>query len=117
MLPLGIIFISSALICYTIAVFTERKRKKLQLWMILLFASGFACDFIGTGTMFLVAEEKFSFSFHSLAGYSALIIMFIHLLWAISAFRKPIRAKLFNKYSIYAWCIWLVAFISGTPKG
>ena len=85
MIVFGIIFISLALCLYTIAVWTEKIKKHLEKWIIYTFASGFICDLIGTSIMFYVAKTKFNLSIHSICGYSALIIMLLHLIWAILA--------------------------------
>ena len=109
----GITFICLALVFYTISVWSERITKKLKLWMVVLFASGFISDLIGTSIMFFRAIEKFSFELHKIAGYSALLIMFLHLIWAIFARYNKNYELYFTKFSIFAWCIWLIAFISG----
>jgi uncharacterized repeat protein (TIGR03987 family) len=116
-LHFGIVFIISAFILYTLAIWRERCLKELRAWIIIVFGTGLVCDFIGTSIMFLIADVKFSLSFHSLAGYSALIIMLLHFCWALFAFKIPLFAKYFTKYSIVAWFIWIIAFISGMPKG
>ena len=117
MLQIGIIFITLALVLYTTAVWTEKIKRKLKLWIVITFALGFACDLIGTSIMFLIAEHKFAFSLHSICGYLALIIMLLHLLWAILSIQKIGRyQEYFTKFSIFAWCIWLLAFVSGIPQ-
>jgi uncharacterized repeat protein (TIGR03987 family) len=117
MIHVGIVFISLALVLYTTAVWTEKIKKKLKLWIILTFGSGFICDLIGTFIMFSTAEHKFSFSLHSVCGYLALIIMLLHLIWAILSIKKIGRCEeYFTRFSVFAWCIWLLAFISGIPQ-
>lgn len=113
---IGIVFITMALLFYTTAVWSERIKKKLFTWMIFVFGAGFLCDLVGTSIMFSVAVHKFNFSFHSVAGYSALLIMGLHLFWAIFAKIKPKYEKYFTKFSIFAWIVWLFAFFSGIPK-
>ncbi|NVN97055.1 TIGR03987 family protein [Candidatus Nomurabacteria bacterium] len=116
--PVAIIFICLALMLYTSSIFTEKFIVgHLKKWIIFLFSLGFTSDVIGTSLMYKMAEVKFSISLHSICGYSALIIMCLHLIWAILAIRgSDIYQKNFTRYSIYAWFIWLIAFISGTPK-
>lgn len=117
MIYVGIVFISLALVLYTTAVWTERVKKKLKLWIILTFGLGFICDLIGTSIMFSVAEHKFSFALHSVCGYLALIIMLLHLIWAILSIQKIGRyEEYFTRFSVFAWCIWLLAFVSGIPQ-
>ncbi|MFA6386341.1 MAG: HsmA family protein [Candidatus Paceibacterota bacterium] len=115
---ISIIFISTALVLYTASIFIEKwLLRHLENWIICLFAGGFISDLIGTSLMFLQAENKFSLTTHSFCGYLALLIMFIHLSWAILAHKKVWKFELlFTKFSIYAWLIWMVAFLSGIPK-
>ncbi len=113
----SVIFIFSALILYTSSIFIERHIGYLKIWIVILFASGFLSDLTGTSMMFYLSEVKFSLALHSICGYSALLIMFAHLIWAILAIRNIKNCqKYFTRFSIYAWCIWMIAFVSGIPK-
>lgn len=110
----GIIFINLALIFYTTAIWTERKIKKIKKWILFIFSLGFLSDLIGTSIMFVNATERFSYNIHTISGYSALLIMLLHLIWAILSFLKSERyEKYFTKFSIIAWFIWLLAFVTG----
>ena len=112
----SIIFISLALILYTVAIWSEKLKKELKPWMIGIFVIAFTCDLLGTGIMSILAG-KHNFNLHILCGRSALVIMFLHLCWALIAFYKHGQCqKLFHRFSIYAWLIWLFAFFSGIPK-
>lgn len=113
MIGIGIIFINLALVLYTIAVWTERIKKKLHLWIVLTFGSGFLCDLVGTSIMFYVAKHRFELGIHSIVGYSALLIMLCHLIWAILAKRNIKYEGYFTKFSILAWIIWMAAFFTG----
>ena len=116
MIKFGIIFILLALISYTVAVWTERITKKIKFWIVLTFGFGLLCDFVGTSIMFYISEHRFSFSFHSVCGYLALVIMLLHLIWAVLSIKKIGKCEqYFTRFSIFAWIIWLVAFISGIP--
>ncbi|MCX6797878.1 MAG: TIGR03987 family protein, partial [Candidatus Falkowbacteria bacterium] len=83
MLVIAIIFIISALILYSLSIWSEKIKKGLKLWMVRTFASAFACDLIGTSMMFCLASVKFEWNLHSICGYGALIIMGLHLAWAL----------------------------------
>lgn len=112
-----ITFIFSALCLYTFSIFKERKTGHLNAFLMIIFASGFTCDLIGTSMMFSLAKVKFSLALHSICGYSALLIMLAHLIWAILAICGVGNyQRNFTRFSIYAWAIWIVAFISGIPK-
>jgi len=118
MLVFAITFIGTALGLYTIAIWSEKLIKGgLRSWMVKIFASAFICDLVGTSLMFCQATVKFQFNFHSSCGYLALLIMGLHLFWAIMALKYHGRTeKYFHRLSLLAWFIWLVAFLSGIPR-
>lgn len=106
----------AALIFYSSAIWSERFVKKLKLWMVVVFLTGFLCDLTGTSIMSIKAA-KINLNIHFICGFSALVIMFLHLIWAILALIKRGKAQeLFSRFSVYAWAIWLLAFITGIPK-
>lgn len=111
---IGIIFITLALIFYTTAIWSERYVKQLKKWMLVVFSAGFISDLIGTSIMFFNATDRFSISVHTVSGYSALLIMLLHLIWAFLAINKIGNyEKYFTKFSLIAWLIWILAFGSG----
>jgi len=117
MLIVAIIFIVIALILYSLAIWSEQIKGVLKPWMIKTFGSAFSCDLAGTSLMFWRAPVKFEMALHSLCGYGALVIMGLHLVWALWAWQHPGRAsRYFHRFSIVAWIVWLAAFISGLPK-
>ena len=114
----SILCIVAAFVLYTLAVWSEHFSRKLKPWMVAVFALGFVGDLLGTSLMFLRAAEKFTMSVHSLSGSAALLIMFLHLSWAVLALAKRGKAEeYFTRFSRFAWGLWLVAFISGIPNG
>lgn len=116
-MTISIVFIFLAFVLYTSSIFIERHIGHLKFWIMTMFACGFTSDLIGTSMMFLIAKAKFSLALHSICGYSALIIMFAHLIWAILAIKNIKNYQhYFTKFSIYAWTIWMIAFLSGIPK-
>lgn len=105
-----------ALVLYTLAIWSEKIKQQLRPWMLFTFICGFVCDLIGTSIMG-VQNGGLSLTIHGICGILALIIMLIHLLWAVDALARGGRCQaLFTKYSIYAWGVWLLAFVSGIPK-
>lgn len=113
---ISISFISMALVLYSISIWSEKLKYKLKKWMLITFVFGFACDLIGTSIMGWHANGM-RLHLHSICGYLALIIMGLHLAWAIQAFKhRGQSAKLFHSFSIYAWFIWLIALFTGIPR-
>jgi len=117
MLTFAIIFITSALLLYTIAIWSERIARALKPWMFKVFVFAFVCDLVGTSLMFYQANAKFQLNIHSACGYSALAIMGLHLAWATIALKRRGRAEeYFHRFSLLAWSVWLLAFMSGIPR-
>ncbi len=115
-MPFAVVFIIAALTLYSIAIWSEKIIKSLGLWMVLVFTTGFLCDLTGTTIMWLNANSD-TINTHGACGYAALIIMLLHLIWAILAlWRRGRSEKLFHRFSVYAWGVWLVAFYTGIPK-
>lgn len=119
MLVYAIIFITSALIFYTIGVWGEKKQGKLKKWHLLVFYSGLVFDTLGTALMSEISTGGFQFNFHGITGLLAIILMLVHALWAtIVLFKNDEKAKAnFHRFSIVVWSIWLIPFISGAVLG
>ncbi len=115
LLIIAIIFITLALVFYTIGVFGEKKKGELTLFHTVLFWLGFVCDTVGTNIMSNIAGGGFSFNIHSITGLLALLLMGLHAIWAtIIIIKKDNKAKrIFHKFSIFVWIIWLVPYILG----
>lgn len=112
--------ISSALVFYTIGVWGERIQKKLKAWHIAFFIAGLFADAIGTGLMEQIAHMTgMHDNIHTITGITAIILMFIHALWALwTYFRGSLKAKAhFNRFSIVVWCIWLIPYCIGIYMG
>jgi len=115
---LAILTISGALIFYTLAIWSEQICGHLKKWMLGVFIGAFTFDLLGTTQMYLLATSP-TITFHSFAGYLALLIMCLHLFWAIFAFWQGKENRRYIHYfhqgSKYAWFVWLIAFFSGVP--
>ncbi len=107
------IVMAAALVFYTIGVWSEKIRGSLTLWHLLLFAFGLICDTWGTGIMFQI-HEGISSSFHGITGLIAIILMFIHAIWAAVVLIKDEELTIvrFHRYSLIVWTIWLIPYLS-----
>ena len=107
------IIISSALVFYSIGVWSERIQGRLKVWHLVFFLLGLACDTWGTGLMIGMAGGL-SFDIHGVTGVIAIVLMVIHAAWAslvlIQKNEKAIRN--FHKFSLAVWLIWLVPYLS-----
>jgi len=114
LLPFAIIFITSALVFYSIGVWGENIVGRLKVWQLIFFWAGFVCDTTGTTLMTKIAGV-FEFNIHGITGLVAVILMIIHAVWAtITLLKKNENAlKNFHRFSLVVWLIWLVPFLTG----
>ncbi len=119
MLLFAIIFITLALILYTIGVWAEKIQGILKLWHVIVFWCGFVCDTVGTSIMSLIAKNQDPNIFHAITGIIAIILMLFHAIWATFVIVKKNKKMLisFHKFSILVWIIWLIPYFSGMIFG
>jgi uncharacterized repeat protein (TIGR03987 family) len=113
MTQLSSIIITMALIFYSIGVWSERITGRLKPWHLAFFWLGLVFDTWGTGMMFEMAGG-FKFDLHGSTGLLAIVLMFIHAVWAtVVLFRKDERwITNFHRLSLVVWLIWLVPYFS-----
>ena len=85
--PTATIIITSALVFYSIGVWSERIQGQLKWWHLVFFVLGLICDTWGTGMMFEMAGGL-TFDVHGITGLIAIVLMFIHALWALAVLRR-----------------------------
>lgn len=107
------IVITSALVLYTIGVWSERIQGRLKWWHLAFFVAGLACDTIGTGMMIDYVGGPTA-DVHGISGLLAIILMAIHALWAtVVLARKDERMiRTFHRFSIAVWLVWLIPYFS-----
>lgn len=110
----SVILITLALVFYTIGVWSERLAGRLKSWHLVFFWAGLVCDTTGTGIMMEMSDADF-FNVHGLTGVIAILLMFIHAVWAsVVLVRKDEKAILnFHKFSVVVWVIWLIPYLNG----
>ena len=111
--PASSIIITLALAFYSIGVWSERFQGRLKPWHLVFFILGLICDTWGTGLM-LDFAGGLSFDIHGISGLIAIILMFVHAVWAlIVLIRKDEKAiQNFHKFSVAVWIIWLIPYFS-----
>ncbi len=119
MLMIAIVFIFSALLFYTIGVWSEKFQGRLKPWHAVVFWIGVVCDSIGTGAMAELAGGLFQPNLHGLTGGLALALMLAHAIWATIILRRKDEVMMvqFHKFSIIVWVIWLIPMLSGMILG
>lgn len=119
------IAISSALVFYTIGVWSERKSKILKTWHVAMFWFGLAFDTTGTLIMERISNSNpasislvFS-SIHGITGVLAIALMVFHASWATLVLAKKDYSKkqTFHRLSIIVWMIWLIPYLIGMIIG
>jgi uncharacterized repeat protein (TIGR03987 family) len=111
--PAASIIITIALVFYSIGVWSERIQGRLKPWHLVFFVLGLVCDTWGTGLMFDFVGGM-QFDIHGISGLVAILLMFIHAVWAaVVLVRKDENAiRNFHKFSVLVWVIWLVPYFS-----
>ena len=117
----AIIFITLALVLYTVGVWTERIGKKLRPIHLLFFWAGFICDSLGTFLMskLTTSAESRLMSLHGITGMIAIVLMLIHAVWAtIVLVRKDEKSMTtFHRFSLFVWIVWLIPYGIGMVMG
>jgi uncharacterized repeat protein (TIGR03987 family) len=114
MLPAAIICMVSALLLYSVGVWSEKIAGWLKPRHLACFFAGLVFDTTGTSLMAEIAR-RFDFNLHGLTGLAAIILMLGHAAWAAFVLwkkRDDLRTS-FHKLSLFVWVIWLVPFVSG----
>lgn len=113
-LLIAIIAIVSALIFYTIGVWSERFAGRLKTWHLILFWIGFVCDTTGTTLMGKIAG-RMMIDIHGVTGLLAILLMLSHAIWAsiVLVTRQEKAIVNFHKFSLFVWLVWLIPFFTG----
>jgi uncharacterized repeat protein (TIGR03987 family) len=114
LLPFAIVSIVSALVFYTIGVWSEKFAGRLKPWHLILFWIGFIFDTTGTTLMGTIAG-KMDFDVHGVTGVLAIVLMMGHAAWAtiVLVTRQEKRIRDFHRFSLFVWLVWLVPFFTG----
>lgn len=120
MLLYGIIWMNMALIFYTWAVFSGRRRG-LHTRHLIIFGIGLVCDYLGTSEMnrFAIAYGKAP-QWHNITGIASLAGMAFHFLLALIASlqgKTEVVNRVFHRVSLTIYTCWLIAFASGAISG
>jgi len=110
-------FFVIAFALYTFVIWWHRLRAHaLHPWMAALFGIGLAADLLGTVLLCAASAASWTWTLHTASGLAALGIMASHFVWAVRAAKAGgSMERNFNRFSPWAWCIWIVSFISGIP--
>lgn len=110
LLIIGIVSVIIALVLYSISTFFELRKKRVYLWILVLFWVGLIFDYTGTISMSLISKG-FSLNFHSLSGILALLLMTVKAIWSTLLFSK--NKKVPKILTILVWIFWVFVFLLG----
>ena len=115
---LSTVFITLALVFYSIGVWSERIAGRLKPWHLVFFWLGLICDTVGTALMMEMAGGL-TFGVHGVTGVTAILLMVVHAIWAtVVLIRKDeVAIRNFHKFSVAVWVIWLIPYLSGAVFG
>jgi len=124
MLLTAILLITAALACYTAGVWAEHRTGVLAPTHSVLFALGLSADASGTYVMSLIQNAGTAVkdgtagvlqSVMAVTGALALVLMAVHLLWALVVLIRNRAAEkaTFHRFSLIVWAIWLVPYFTG----
>ena len=111
--PSASIIMASALLFYSIGVWSERIAGRLKSWHLVFFVLGLICDTWGTGMMFEMVGGM-TFDVHGITGVIAIALMAVHAVWAYLVLKKNDQKAIinFHKFSVAVWIIWLIPYFS-----
>jgi uncharacterized repeat protein (TIGR03987 family) len=115
---ISVISITTALIVYTIAVWSNWRAKVLGTVQIVLLWIGLGADALATKMMGM-SVEKTTWDLHTISGYTGLGLMAILAVvgsWAKLTNREDILTS-FHKYAVPVWVIWVISYATGVIIG
>lgn len=112
----GTTIVQLALICYSIAIITEQRKKIVSPKVLYILSAGVFFDILATILM-IMGSSKGPFTLHGFLGYSSLLGMLIDciLIWRLkinSGINAAVPANL-HKYSRFAYFWWIAAYVTG----
>lgn len=119
LLAVSAALITLALVAYTLGVWAERLRRRLEPWHVVAFWTGLALDTAGTYGMSLLARTWDPTALHSITGQVAIALMLAHAAWATWTVLRgsPEARGRFHRFSVVVWAVWLVPYLGGMVLG
>ena len=112
----GVILIHIAVVLYTIFIIKETKYKRATTSLLKFITTAVVFDILATGCM-MIGTAKEYFTLHGILGYTALFLMIIDtiLIWRhkINKGSEEHFSTGLDRYSKFAYVIWILAFITG----
>ena len=116
-LIIGSVIVTVALVFYSVAIFTEQRRKKVSNKVLIFLTLGVLLDITAT-TCMIIGSENSPFTLHGIIGYSSLTGMLFDafLLWRFRLIRgaEQTVSKFIHFYSRFAYGWWVLAYLTGS---
>lgn len=115
----SVISITTALVLYTIAIWRNWRMKLLTTAHIILLWCGLATDALATQMMGLSIEGEIVWDFHTISGYTGLVLMAVLAVvgsWAKWSDRGALLTS-FHRFAIPVWIIWVASYATGVVIG
>lgn len=115
-LIIGMVVVNGALISYSMALWTEHRKKIFTRFILIALTIGITLDMTATVCM-IAGSRNGPFTLHGLLGYSALTAMLIDTIltwrhWKSDRNNQPISRGLLL-YSRFAYLWWVLAYVVG----
>jgi hypothetical protein len=112
----GIIIVQLALICYSIAIITEQRKKLVSAFVLSFLTIGVIFDITATAFMILGSSHGI-FTLHGILGYSSLVGMFTDsvIIWRFYKTNPTgtVVTRAVHLFSRFAYIWWIAAYITG----
>ncbi len=112
----GIIIVQIALVCYSISIITEQRKRLVSGLVLSFLTAGVVFDIIAT-TFMILGSSRGLFTLHGILGYSSLLGMFTDaiVIWRFYRANPPGTAvsRLVHLFSRFAYIWWIAAYITG----
>jgi hypothetical protein len=112
----GIIIVQTALICYSIAIISEQRKRLITKRVLTFLTLGVLLDITAT-TFMILGSSRGPFTLHGILGYSSLAGMLIDaiLIWLFYRKNGPGMnvSNGIHWYSLGAYIWWIAAYITG----
>jgi len=113
----GAFIITFSLLSYGIGSITFQRFKQVSPAVLIFLSLGICLDLIAVVLMFIGSDNS-AFRFHGLLGYSALLVMFIDVIWVwrvkIKKGWNTVASKKLLNYSKLAYTWWVIAYFTGS---
>ncbi|HID82071.1 MAG TPA: TIGR03987 family protein [Chromatiales bacterium] len=114
----AVVLFTTALVFYTVGVWSERFARRLKAWHVVAFSLGVITDALGTWLMFKNLGY-IKFTPHTISGFIGFFLMVFHFLWATKVITTNDEKRItnFHRFSVFVWSIWMVSCFSGLILG